>query len=83
MAVSAARIETTDGRLLGHLFDLRTRWAPGQSHPLVVHALVYGRRGWMERVGLRPRRLQTLPWSAVRRIEPGLIVVDLDATTHD
>ena len=70
------RVQTAQGRYLGRVFDLRTRWTPGSSEPLVVQALLVGRAGWMQRVGLRPWRLHELPWSAVRASRNGVLVVD-------
>jgi hypothetical protein len=71
------RVRSTDGRFLGHVFDFRCRWQPGQQAPPVIEEVVYGRRGWLRRVGFHHLRDQTLPWSAVRSIENGVMTVDL------
>jgi hypothetical protein len=70
------RVRSSDGRFLGHVFDLRCRWRPGQSEPPVVEEVVYGRRGLLRRLGFQ-REDATLPWSAVRSIENGVMTVDL------
>lgn len=79
VGVQGLRVETTQGRYVGRVFDLRTCWTPGDSAPLVVQALLVGRAGWMERVGLRPRRLHPVPWSAVKACRGGKIVIDESA----
>jgi hypothetical protein len=67
------RVVTDSGRELGRAFDMRARWT---GDGLVLHALVVGRHGLLERYGLRRLR-----WSGTRR-EPGVIpcaaVLDLD-----
>jgi sporulation protein YlmC with PRC-barrel domain len=72
------RVVTTDGRHLGHVFDLRCDWRPGQDHAPVVDELVYGRVGLAERLGLTHRKPQSIPWSAVERIEGKVVVVSAD-----
>jgi sporulation protein YlmC with PRC-barrel domain len=76
VGLQGLKVKTTQGRHVGRVFDLRTCWTPGDSRPLVVQALLVGRAGWMERVGLRPRRLHPVPWSAVQSCGDGVIVVD-------
>jgi sporulation protein YlmC with PRC-barrel domain len=74
--MQSLRVHTVHGRYVGRVFDVRTRWTPGSSEPLVVQALLVGRAGWMQRVGLRPWRLQELPWSAVRSSRDGVLFVE-------
>ena len=71
------KVRSTDGRELGRVFDVRCRWTPGQTEPPVVEEVVYGRRGLLWRVGFHHLRDQTLPWSAVRSIDNGVMTVDL------
>ena len=68
------RVETVDGKQLGQLFDLRCQWRPGQSAPLLTE-IVCGRRGLLERLGLRNARPTTVPWTAVQTIEGRVITV--------
>ena len=68
------RVITESGEQLGHLRDLRGRsGAKGPS--LQVHALVYGRFGWLERFGLRDGVRTTRDWDDVIRIEGRDIIV--------
>jgi len=69
------RVETADGRFLGHLFDLECPWVAGADPALPVAHIVYGRAGLLERVGLRERRVDSLPWSAVIELRGKVIVV--------
>ena len=73
--IELMRVQTRDGRFLGHVFDLRCGWRPGQRGAPVVGEIVFGRRGLLERVGLRQVRADSLPWSAVESVQDGVIVV--------
>jgi sporulation protein YlmC with PRC-barrel domain len=67
-----------DGTFLGHVFDLRSSGEPehGITHDArVVGELVYGRLGLFARLGLDEADATTLPWSAVREIRDGVIIV--------
>jgi sporulation protein YlmC with PRC-barrel domain len=69
------RVETESGREFGKCRDLRATLGRDR---LVVDALVVGRRGWLEHLGIgRParRRKDAVPWKAVVRIEGSRIVV--------
>ena len=70
------KLRGPDGRALGHAFDFRCRWTPGQTEPPVVEEVVYGKRGLLWRVGFHHLPDQTLPWSAVQSIENGVMTVD-------
>lgn len=72
--LQGCRVRTADGELLGRAFDLRCVW---RGPSLVATHLVYGRRGLLERLGFRTPRQDTLPWSAVVRVDERVIVVDL------
>ena len=70
------RVRGSDGRFMGHVFDLRCDWRPGQDEPPVVDEIVFGRKGLAERLGLRHGDPQSAPWSAVQRIEGRTLIVD-------
>ncbi|PYS98040.1 MAG: hypothetical protein DMF65_10625 [Acidobacteria bacterium] len=73
------RVETEGGRLLGHVFDLRSRGEPehGLTHERrVVNELVYGKLGLLARLGLTQARATTVAWESVKEIRDGKIIVD-------
>ena len=76
-ALDLMRVRTADGRQLGHVFDVRCDTADGRQP--TVTAIVYGKRGLLERLGLRHARPAWLPWARVRSIEGRVVVVDDDA----
>jgi sporulation protein YlmC with PRC-barrel domain len=68
-------VETESGRSLGKCRDLRA--SLGRGRP-TVEALVVGRRGRLEHLGIRRPsvlRPDAVPWEAVVRIEGSRIVV--------
>jgi sporulation protein YlmC with PRC-barrel domain len=76
-------VVTESGRSLGRAFDVRGRW---RGNDLEATALVVGRRGFLERLGIgssqgeRKRhhktwKHNTVPWDAVLRLQDGRIVV--------
>jgi sporulation protein YlmC with PRC-barrel domain len=68
-------VETESGRKLGSCRDLRAALGGGRPE---VQAIVVGRRGWFEHLGLvRPSAPppDAVPWEAVIRIEGSRIVV--------
>jgi sporulation protein YlmC with PRC-barrel domain len=68
-------VETESGRKFGACRDLRAALGDGRPE---VQAIVVGRRGWLEHLGLvRPsaRPPDAVPWEAVIRIEGDRIVV--------
>jgi sporulation protein YlmC with PRC-barrel domain len=78
-------IVTDKGRRLGDCHDLRAELT---ASSLRVTALVVGTRGWLEHYGIgaqasaSPQRVKdkdTVPWSAVLRLEGNRIVVRDDA----
>jgi sporulation protein YlmC with PRC-barrel domain len=74
-------VATEDGRRLGSCHDLRGELT---SSSLRVTALVVGRRGWLEHLGVRTRsRKDAIPWEAITRIEGALIVVRDDAVPEE
>jgi sporulation protein YlmC with PRC-barrel domain len=69
-------VETESGRSLGKCRDLRA--TIGRGHP-VVEAIVVGRRGWLEHLGIgkaAAHRRDAVPWEAVVKIEGKRIVVE-------
>lgn len=72
------RLRVTDeqGRVLGRVYDVRTRYDPKQpGRGAAVTALVYGTRGLLEMLGIRRDRGKTLDWSRVVAIEVNRVVV--------
>jgi hypothetical protein len=68
-------VETESGREFGKCHDLRASLGPGRPQ---VQAIVVGRTGWLEHLGIRrpsARRRDAVPWEAVVRIEGDRIVV--------
>lgn len=66
---------TESGRAFGKCHDLRASLGRGRPS---VDAIVVGRRGWFEHLGIkRPAvvRKNAVPWEAVVRIEGDRIVV--------
>jgi len=76
-ALELMRVRTADGCELGHVFDVRCHAGAGKVP--TVTAIVYGRRGLLERLGLRRARPTFVSWDRVRSIEDGVVVVDPDA----
>jgi sporulation protein YlmC with PRC-barrel domain len=79
------KVVTEDGRKLGRCHDLRGELT---SSSLRVTGLVIGRKGLLEHFGIgaqasaspaRLRDVDTVPWSAVVRIEGDRVVVRDDA----
>ena len=71
-------IFTEDGRRLGRVFDLRIHGRPTtreRSDTASIDAIVFGRLGLLERLGLRPATSRTLPWDCVVAIGEGRLVV--------
>jgi sporulation protein YlmC with PRC-barrel domain len=68
-------VQTESGREFGRCRDLRARL--GRGNPK-VEALVVGRRGFLEHLGIggpQWHRRDAVPWEAVLRIEGDRIVV--------
>ena len=72
------RVRADDGRFLGHVFDLRCDWRPGEDEAPVIDEIIFGRTGLAERLGLLHGDAQSAPWSAVLRIEGTTLVVAAD-----
>jgi sporulation protein YlmC with PRC-barrel domain len=73
--LDAMRVETSDGRFLGHVFDLRCRWQAGSKAAPVLDQIVYGRAGLLERVGLRRMKTHSVHWYLVEAIRDDAIIV--------
>ena len=72
-------VETESGKKLGRVFDIRSEGEP--EHGLTVKDrpfdfVLYGRRGLLETLGIKQTETDLLPWSAVRRIENGKMIVE-------
>ena len=68
-------VETESGRKFGACRDLRASLGHGRTE---VQAIVVGRLGWLEHLGIRrpsARPPNAVPWEAVVRIEGDRIVV--------
>ena len=87
-----AKVLAPDGKLLGHVFDLRcatggeeTQTQQGEELILnpprcEVREIIYGRRGWLATIGLTRPTTQTIPWDALERIdEEGRLIVKREA----
>jgi sporulation protein YlmC with PRC-barrel domain len=71
-------VVTESGRSLGRCHDLRGELT---ATKLRVTGLCVGRGGWLEHLGIRGHDAhQTIPWSAVVRIEGKRIVIRDDAS---
>jgi hypothetical protein len=78
---------TESGDKLGHVFDLRVKRDPRSSsahagHRWQVKGLVVGRRGFIERFGLKGAKdarpllpHDVVPWSALLRIRENRVIV--------
>jgi len=69
------KLVTESGEVLGHLRDIRCRSAASGARSLDAYALVYGKLGWLQRMGLRDAATEVRAWSDVVRIEGDRIVV--------
>jgi sporulation protein YlmC with PRC-barrel domain len=74
-ALELMRVETSDGRVLGRVFDLRCRWQPGGGRVPVVEEIIFGKIGLLERVGLRHVKPRSVHWYLVESIRRNVIVV--------
>jgi sporulation protein YlmC with PRC-barrel domain len=69
------RVQTTDGRELGRVSDLRIQWDPDGGGPVVTE-VIFGKRGFLERLGLRQTQARTVRWAKVKAVHPDLLVVE-------
>jgi hypothetical protein len=72
------RVVADDGTPLGHLMDFRCGSAPDKQRvqqSVPIDTLVYGVRGWLERLGLRQAKECEVAWRDVLRFERGRLVV--------
>jgi sporulation protein YlmC with PRC-barrel domain len=68
-----------DGKHLGRVVDLRSAGEPehGDSRAArPVTELIYGKAGWLERLGFRAVEERRASWASVVAIENGTIVID-------
>jgi len=72
------KVVTESGRSLGRCHDLRGELT---ATKLRVTGLCVGHGGWLEHLGIRGHDAhQTIPWSAVIRIEGTKIIIRDDAS---
>lgn len=67
------------GGHLGRVVELRCAGEPehGDSRDArIVTELIYGKAGWLERLGFKAVEERRIPWAFVIAIESGKIVVD-------
>jgi sporulation protein YlmC with PRC-barrel domain len=79
--VLGMEVVSASGRHLGRVVDLRSAGEPerGESHTArVITEIVFGNVGWLERMGLRPVREQTVPWAEVARIGTNRVTLKND-----
>lgn len=69
------RVETADGKLLGHVFDLRCRWRADKGGAPRLEELVLGPTGLLERIGLRRAKPSSVHWHRVESMQGNVIVV--------
>lgn len=60
---------SADGRRLGRLMDLRCEREPGTHEYSVVSAIIFGRVGWLERLGLRIPKQDVAAWKYVESFD--------------
>ena len=65
-----ARVLGANGHRLGHVFDVRCDVEGANS---VVAQLVFGGRGFLERLGVKEPTARMIEWSDVEHFEPKLI----------
>jgi hypothetical protein len=71
-------IVTVDEKTLGHIFEIVSENRPKEAESMKsvpVSGLVYGRRGLLQRFGLREPQVQTLPWDEVVEIREHQVIV--------
>jgi sporulation protein YlmC with PRC-barrel domain len=69
------RVQTADGRFLGRVFDIRCEWLAGREEPVVTD-IIFGKRGLLERIGMRQVVSRKVTWEKVQAIYGNLIIVD-------
>lgn len=69
--VLGMEVVTASGVHRGHVIDLRSSGEAerGQSNTArVIHEIIIGRVGWLERMGLRPIHEEIIPWAEVATV---------------
>jgi hypothetical protein len=72
-------VVSQEGEHLGRVFDVRCEGEPehGIAHEgRTVSELIYGERGFWEVLGFKKALGKRVSWQAVKRLEPGKIVID-------
>ena len=76
--LTGRRVVDGNGRARGRVVDLRSPGEPEtqpREKPRHVEALLYGRRGLLERLGWKEPRARAIPWKDVLDIREHAIVV--------
>jgi sporulation protein YlmC with PRC-barrel domain len=74
-----SRVVDTREKIVGHVADLQISPQP----PYEVQGLFYGTRGWMHRFHVpdeasRRHSACFVPWDAIARLEPGMVLLKAD-----
>lgn len=75
-------VVTEDGVHLGRVVDLRCAEEPehGETRRArIVSELIFGKAGWLERLGFKAIEEKRLSWQAVRAIKDGKVIIARDA----
>jgi sporulation protein YlmC with PRC-barrel domain len=71
-------VVSVNGRHLGHVVELRCAGEPEHGNPRqerVISEFLFGRFGWLERLGLKAVNEQKVPWESVLAIRDGKILI--------
>jgi hypothetical protein len=74
----SSQVVAQDGRHLGRVVELRSAGEPEHGNSCearIVTELIFGKAGWLERLGFRPIEERRVAWSAVLSLEEGKIMV--------
>ena len=69
------RVETADGKLLGHVFDLRCRWRAQDDGAPRLEEILLGATGLLARLGLGRAKPGSVHWYRVESMHGNVIVV--------
>jgi sporulation protein YlmC with PRC-barrel domain len=73
-----AEVETEDGEKLGRVYDIRSHGEPECGFPnrnRPLDELLCGRTGLFELLGFKKVVPTAIPWSSVKTIEPGRVII--------
>jgi sporulation protein YlmC with PRC-barrel domain len=75
------RVVSSDGKVLGHVLDLRCQAKP-ETNETDVREFVYGYGGLLERLGLKKITRERISWESVLRIKGESLIVRTPDTTN-